>query len=211
MRTNCLGCVRSTAGSGVSTPSDMGQRAITLAFIALGGCAPLPYVEPTGEDTATLRIENQTAAVFGYELEADTYKDAATCAGRLRIADARALPRGVAHNVRVGAAAEFTLTFRGSGGGASRAESCAVAGTFTPVAGERYVAIFRSGQQKCELVFAHQQPGGARRYARESSYRERFDAACLGASAPSSIPAPASAQPPPPASGVPPAPPLPPR
>src|SRR5438477_10957575 len=100
---------------------------ITLAFIA--GCAPLPYVEPAGGETATLRIENQTAAVFGYELEADTYKDAATCAGRLRIADARALPRGVAHNVRVGAAAEFTLTFRGSGGGASRAESCAVAGT----------------------------------------------------------------------------------
>src|SRR5881394_3261835 len=175
------------------------MRAIALAFITLGGCAPLPYVEPAGEDTATLRIENQTAAVFGYELEADTYKDAATCAGRLRIADARALPRGVAHNVRVGAAAEFTLTFRGSGGGASRAESCAVAGTFMPVAGERYVALFRSGQQKCELVFAHQQPGGARRYAREPSYRERFDAACLGASAPSSIPAPASAQPPPPA------------
>ena len=187
------------------------MRAIALAFIALGGCAPLPYVEPAGGETATLRIENQTAAVFGYELEADTYKDAATCAGRLRIADARALPRGVAHNLRVGAAAEFTLTFRGSGGGASRAESCAVAGTFTPVAGERYVAIFRSGQQKCELVFAHQQPGGARRYAREPSYRDRFDAACLGASAPSSIPAPASAQPPPPASGVPPAPPLPPR
>jgi hypothetical protein len=183
--------------------------AATLALLA--GCAPAPYVEPAGEDTATLRIENQTAAVFGYELEADTYKDAATCSGRLLIANARALPRGVSHSVHVRADAEFTLTFRGSGGGASRTESCAVAGTFKPAAGERYVAIFRSGQQKCELVFAHQQSGGARRYARESSYRDRFDAACLGASAPSSIPAPAGAQPLPPGSGVPPAPPLPPR
>src|SRR6185369_7637119 len=113
----------------------------------------------------------------GYELEADTYKDAATCSGRLLIADARALPRGVSHSVHVRPDAEFTLTFHGSGGGASRTESCAVAGTFKPSAGERYVAIFRSGQQKCELVFAHQQDGSARRYARESSYRDRFDAA----------------------------------
>ncbi len=187
------------------------MRAITLAFMALGACAPLPYVEPADGEIATLRIENQTAAVFGHELEADTYQDAAACAGRLRIADVHALPRGVAHNVRVRADAEFTLTFRGTGGGASRAESCAVAGTFRPVAGERYVAIFRSGQQKFELVFAHQQSGGGRRYAREPSYRDRIDAACLDASAPSSIPAPAGAQPQPPASGVPPAPPLPPR
>ena len=182
-----------------------------LVLIAIGGCSPAAYVEPTAGDSATLRIENQTAAVFGYELEADTYKDAATCAGRLLIADSRALPRGVSHSVRVGAGAEFTFTFRGTGGGASRGESCAVAGTFRPVAGERYVAIFRSGQQKCELVFARQQSGGARRYAREPSYRERFEAACLGASAPSSIPAPAAAQQQPPGSGAPPVPPLPPR
>ena len=183
--------------------------AATLALLA--GCAPAPYVEPAGEGTATLRIENQTAAVFGYELEADTYKDAATCAGRLLIADSRALPRGVSRSVRVGAGAEFTFTFRGTGGGASRGESCAVAGTFRPVAGERYVAIFRSGQQKCELVFAHQQSGGGRRYAREPSFRERYEAACLGASAPSSIPAPAAVPPPPPVSIVPPKPPSPPR
>ena len=182
---------------------------VTLALIALGACAPLAYVEPTDGETATLRIENETAAVFGYELEADTYNDSAGCAGRLRIADARALLRGVPRTVRVRSDAEFTLTFRGSGGGASRAESCAVAGTFRPVAGERYVAIFRSSPQKCELAFAHQQSGGARRYVREPSYRERFEAACLGASAPSSIPAPAAAQPPPPGSGAPPAPPSP--
>jgi hypothetical protein len=181
----------------------------TLAFIA--GCAPLPYVEPAGGETATLRIENETAAIFGHELEADTYRDAATCTDRLRIADARALLRGVPHDLRVAADVEFTLTFRGSGGGASRAESCAVAGTFRPVAGERYLAIFRSSPQKCELVFARQQSGGARRYAREPSYRERFEAACLGASAPSSIPAPAAVPPPPPVSIVPPKPPSPPR
>lgn len=181
----------------------------TFAVMALGACAPAAYMEPTGGATATLRIENETAAVFGYELDADTYSDAAACAGRLRIADARALLRGVPRTVRVAADAEFTLTFRGSGGGASRAESCAVAGTFRPVAGERYVAIFRSNLQKCELVFAHQQSAGARRYSREASYRERFEAACLGASAPSSTPAPAAVQPLPPGSGAPPAPPLP--
>ena len=184
---------------------------LALAVIALAGCAPAAYVAPGGAETATLRIENQTAAVFGYELEADTYKDASKCAGLLRIADARALPRGVSYNVPVRAGADFTLIFRGTGGGPSRGESCVVAGTFTPVAGERYVAIFRSGQQKCELVFAHQQSGGGRRYAREPSYRDRYEAACLGASAPSSIPAPAAAPQQPPGSGAPPAPPLPPR
>jgi hypothetical protein len=178
-----------------------------MAFVAFGACAPAAYVEPTGADTAILRIENQTSAVFGYELEADTYRDAAACAGRLRLADARALPRGVSHSAHVRAAAEFTLTLRGTGGGASRSDSCALAGTFTPVAGERYVAIFRSSARKCELVFAHQQSGAARRYGREASYRERYDAACLGASAPSSIPAPAGFPPPPPASSVLPAPP----
>ena len=184
---------------------------VTLAVIALAGCAPATYVEPTAGDSATLRIENQTAAVFGYELEADTYSDPVACAGRLLIADARSLPRGVSRSVHVAAGTPFTLSFRGTGGGASRGESCAVAGTFMPVAGERYLAIFRSGQQKCELVFAHQQSGGARRYAREPSYRDRYEAACLGASAPSSIRAPATAPQPPPASGAPPAPPLPPR
>jgi len=183
--------------------------AVALALVA--GCAPAPYVEPSEVDSAALRIENQTAAVFGYELEADTYKEATTCAGRLVIADTRTLPRGVSRSVRVTAGAEFTLTFRGTGGGASRGESCAVAGTFKPIAGERYVAIFRSGQQKCELVFAHQQSGSARRYAREPSYRDRHEAACLGASAPSSIPAPTTAPPQPPGSGAPPAPRLPPR
>jgi hypothetical protein len=187
------------------------MRAAAIALIALSACAPLRYVEPADGETATLRIENQTAAVFGYELEADTYKDAATCAGRLLIADAHALPRGVAHSVRVRADAEFTLAFRGTGGGASRAEACAVAGTFKPRAGERYVAIFRSGQQKCDLVFAHQQAVPGRRYLGEPSYRERYEAACLGASAPSSIPAPAAVPQPPPGSGAPPAPPLPPR
>ena len=188
------------------------RKRFTLAVMALSACAPAAYVEPSGGDTATLRIENETAAVFGYELEADTYSDAATCTDRLRVADARALLRGVPHNVRIRADAEFTLTFLGSGGGASRAESCAVAGTFRPIAGERYVAIFRSTPQKCELVFAHQQQsGGARRYAREPTYRERFEAACLGASVPSSTPAPAAVPQPPPVSIVPPKPPSPPR
>lgn len=184
------------------------MRAHASLLLMLAGCAPAAYVEPAGSETAILRIENQTAPVFGYDLEADTYQDGASCAGRLRIADARALPRGVAHTVHVRADAEFTLTFRATGGGAWRAESCAVAGTFTPVAGERYVAIFRS-EGKCELVFARQQAAGGRRYAREPSYRERFEAACLGASAPSSIPARAGVPPQPPASDAPPAPPSP--
>ena len=189
----------------------MKVRASLLAVGLLSACAPAAYVEPTGANSALLRIENQTSAVFGYALEADTYRDAGACAGRLRLADSRALPRGVSHNVRVPADTEFTLALRGTGGGASGSDSCALAGTFTPVAGERYVAIFRSGERKCELIFAHQQAAGGRRYAREPSYRERFDAQCLGATAPSSIPAPAAVPPLPPGSGAPPAPPLPPR
>ena len=188
------------------------MRALSVVGAALlAACVPAAYVEPTGGDTAILRIENQTAAIFGYELEADTYRDGMTCAGRLRLADAHAFPRGVSHSVHVAADAAFTLSFLGTGGGASRSDSCALAGTFMPRAGERYVAIFRSGERKCELIFAHQQPGGGRRFAREPSYRERYDAACLGASAPSSIPAPAGVPPPPRESGAPPAPPLPPR
>lgn len=184
-----------------------------LSFCAAGllaACAPAAYVEPAGGETALLRIENQTAAIFGYEIEADAYQDAASCAGRLRVADPRALPRGVSHTVHVPAGVEFTLTFRATGGGASGAESCTVAGTFTPAAGERYVAIFRS-ERKCELIFAHQQTQAGRRYVREPSYRERYEAACLGASAPSSIPAPAGVPPLRPGSGEPPVPPLPPR
>ena len=182
---------------------------VTVGFIA--ACAPAAYVEPTSGGTAILRIENQTSAVFGYELEADTYRDAGACAGRLRLADSRALPRGVSHNVLLRADSEFTLMLRGTGGGASRSDACALAGTFTPLVGERYVAIFRSGERKCELIFAHQQAGGGRRYAREPSYRERFDAACLGASAPSSTPAPAAVPQLPPGSSAPPVRPIPPR
>ena len=185
------------------------MRAHASLLLILAGCAPAAYVEPVGSETAILRIENQTAAVFGYDLEADTYQDGASCAGRLRIADARALPRGVAHSVHVRADTDFTLSFRATGGGAWRAESCAVAGTFRPLAGERYLAVFRSSERKCELLFARLQSGAARRYVREPSYRDRYDAACLGASAPSSIPAPAGVPPQPPASGVPPAPPSP--
>lgn len=186
-------------------------RASLLAVGLLAACAPAAYLEPTGAGTAILRIENQTSAIFGYELEADTYRDSGACAGRLRLADSRALPRGVSHNVHIRADTEFTLMLRGTGGGASRSDSCALAGTFTPAAGERYVAIFRSDERKCELIFAHQQTAAGRRYAREPSYRERFDAACLGASAPSSIPAPAAVPQLPPGSGAPPVPPLPPR
>jgi len=158
------------------------MRASTLAIaLTAAACAPMAYVEPSGVDTATLRIENQSPAIFGYQLEADTYKDASACTGKLRVASAQALPRGVAHAVHVAAGTDFTLTLRGSGGGASRADSCTVAGTFTPGAGERYVAIFRVGERRCELLFVHQQsvPGGARRNVREASYRERYEPACL--------------------------------
>jgi hypothetical protein len=158
------------------------MRASTLAIaLTAAACAPMAYVEPSGIDTATLRIENQSPAIFGYELEADTYQDASACTGRLHVASARALPRGVAHAVRVAAGADFTLTLRGSGGGASRADSCTVAGTFTPGAGERYMAIFRVGERRCELLFVRQQtaPGGARRYVGDASYRDRHEPACL--------------------------------
>ena len=118
----------------------MRTSALALAFV-VAGCAPAAYLEPVDVETATLRIENQGPAIFGYQLEADTYENAAACSGRLRVASARALPRGVAHTVHVVASADFTLTLRGTGGGASRGDACALAGTFTPSAGERYVGL----------------------------------------------------------------------
>jgi hypothetical protein len=157
------------------------MRASRLALVlTAAACAPLAYVEPSGVDTASLRIENQGPAIFGYALEAVTYENAAACSGRLRVASAGALPRGVAHTVQVAAGADFTLTLRGTGGGASRSDSCALAGTFTPGAGERYVAIFRAEGSKCELLILRQQtaPGGARRYVRDASYRPRQEPAC---------------------------------
>jgi len=158
------------------------MRASALAFaFATMACAPMTYIEPPEGDTATLRIENQGPAIFGYELEAFAYENPAACSGRLRLAGAKALPRGVAHNVHVAAGADFTLTLRATGGGASRSDSCALAGTLTPGAGERYIAIFRADERKCELLFLRQQTaaGGPRRYVREASYRERHELACL--------------------------------
>ena len=158
----------------------MRTSALALAFV-VAGCAPATYLEPVDVETATLRIENQGPAIFGYALEADTYQNAAACSGRLRLAGPEALPRGVAQTVRVAADAEFTLTLKGSGGGASRSDSCALAGSFVPGAGERYLAIFRAEERKCELLFVRQQaaPGSARRYVREASYRDRYEPACL--------------------------------
>jgi len=158
----------------------MRAKAMALAFAVIA-CAPVAYIEPLEGDTASLRIENQGPAIFGYALEADTYENAAACSGRLRLAGAKTLQRGVAHTVRVAADGEFTLTLRGSGGGASRTDSCTLAGSFVPGAGEKYIAIFRAEERKCELLFVRQQsaPGGARRYVREASYRDRQEPACL--------------------------------
>src|SRR5438105_1948409 len=116
------------------------MRASTAGLLLLAACAPLPYAEPAGEEIATLRIENQSPAVFGYELEAIAYEDANACAGKRRVASTRELVRGVPHTLRVAADADFTLTLRASGGGASRGDSCTLAGTFRPARGERYAA-----------------------------------------------------------------------
>ena len=179
----------------------------------LAACAPAMYVVPPGTQTASLRIENQSPPIFAYELEADTFQDSGSCSGRLLVASPRELPQRVPHTVQVASGSAFTLLLRASGGGASRAESCVLAGTFTPLPGEHYVALFRVAERRCELLLLRQQssPGGGRRYVDEATYRERRDAACLGASAPSSIPARAGAPPLPPGSSAPPEPRLPPR
>lgn len=180
-----------------------------LLIAALAGCESAAYVEPSGADTASLRIENQGPAIFGYELEADTYADPAACRDRLRLAGRRDLPRGAARSVHVAANNDFTLTLRGTGGGASRGDSCTLAATFRPSPGELYVAVFRAERRRCELLLVRQQsaPGGGRRYVDERSYRPRYEPACLAsASAPSSVRAPEAAPPPLPASVGPPAP-----
>lgn len=157
------------------------MRASALAILLLAGCAAPIYIEPSEGDTATLMIENQGPALFGYELEAYGYEDPPACVGHLRVASAKALPRGVAHTVRVAAGRDFTLTLKGTGGGPSRSDSCALAGTFTPAAREHYAAIFRADAHKCELLLLRQQTmaSGARRYVREASYRPRAEPNCL--------------------------------
>ena len=59
----------------------MRASAMALGFAAMA-CAPVTYVEPLEGDTATVRIENQGPAIFGYELEAIAYENAAACSGR---------------------------------------------------------------------------------------------------------------------------------
>lgn len=193
------------------------MRAKALAAITgsalLIGCAAALYVEPSGVPTATLRLENQGPPIFGYEVEALAYEDGASCRGRVRLAP-RPLTRGLVQSFQVAAGSEFTLTMRASGGGAARADSCALAGTFRPAAGERYMAIFRVLEGKCDLLFVHQRtaPSGARRYVDDPSYRPRAEPECLSAaSAPSSTRARADAPPPLPASDVLPVPHTPPR
>lgn len=183
------------------------------ATFLLAGCASPLYVEPAGVPTATLRLENQGPQIFGYEVQAFGYADGAACRGRLRLAP-RPLTPGIVQSVQVAGGTDFTLTLHAAGGGAARADSCTLAGTFRPSAGERYVAIFRLAAGKCDLLFVHQQtaPGGARRYVHDPSYRVRDEPACLSAaSAPSSTRAPADAPRPLPPSDGPPAPRIPPR
>ena len=184
-----------------------------LGALLIVACANPLYVEPTGRPTATLRLENQGPPIFGYEVEAFGYEDAASCRGRLRRA-AQPLARGAVQRVQIAAGTDFTVTLRASGGGAARADNCTLAGTFTPSAGERYLAIFRLQEGKCDLLFVHQQTAasGARRYVDDPSYRRRGEPPCLlAASAPSSTRGRGDAPPRPPASDVLPAPHIPPR
>jgi hypothetical protein len=183
------------------------------AAALLIGCASALYVEPSGVPTATLRLENQGPPVFGYELEVFAYEDALACRGRVRLAP-RPLTPGIAHSVRVAAGIPFAFALRATGGGAARADNCTLAGSFTPRAGERYIAIFRLPQGKCDLLFVHQEaaPGSGRRYVDDATYRPRNAAECLSsASAPSSTRVRADAPPPPPALDALPAPHTPPR
>src|SRR5207244_11054848 len=115
----------------VSPEAAMRAKAMALAFAVIA-CAPVTYIEPPEGNTASLRIENQGPAIFGYALEADTYQNAAACSGRLRLASPQALPRGVAQTVRVAGDAGFTLTLRGSGRGDWAVDSGPLAGPCTP-------------------------------------------------------------------------------
>lgn len=152
---------------------------IVFATLLLAACAPSGYVEPTGEDTALLIIENQGPIVFGYELEAATFRDPVACSDRLRIGEHIASSRGSTQRARIAAGGYFTVQLRGTAGGASGGEACAAATTFRPLAGERYVALFRVEGYKCELLIARQRPlaaGGGRFPERQLARRE---AACL--------------------------------
>lgn len=155
------------------------MRADLLALAALVGCTSAVYVEPSGPTSATLRFENQGPPIFGYELTVQSYADPAGCAGRLLIASG--LKRGVTHTARVAAETPFTFTLKATGGGASRGDACALAGSFVPRAGMRYVAVFRAAERKCEVLFVRQEitPAGTRRHVDEPSYRPRREPACL--------------------------------
>lgn len=155
------------------------MRLIGLVAAALAACAPAAYVEPTGDDAATLTIENQGPVVFGYELEPAAFLDAPACSGRLRMGQRVASSRGATLRTHVPAGADFTLALRATGGGAAGADACAAAVSFRPLAGGRYLAVFRVEEGKCEVTILRQRAlaaGGGRFPERQRSRREP---ACL--------------------------------
>ncbi len=151
------------------------MKRIVLTAVLLSACAQAKYVEPTGDDAATLILENQGPVVFGYQLHAAAFRDPLACAGRQSIGQPVASSRGSTLRTHVLPGADFTLGVRGTGGGAAGGDACAAAVSFRPAPRERYVAVFRLDDGKCELTVLRQRPlaaGGGRVPERQLTRRE---------------------------------------
>jgi len=151
-------------------------RAIALAIlVALAcGCAIQTYVEPTGEDIATWRVENESL----FFLTVVAFKDPASCSGSALMNGGKtmAMATALVASIKPGDRFHFWLAGASSdlpmGYGETR-HTCSIAGSFEPVRGAAYVARFASQGTKCHLQFAERFTGadGRPAYRQVASFR----------------------------------------
>jgi hypothetical protein len=143
--------------------------------LLMTGCA-VPYVEPTGGPTVSLRLENRaptTTARFG------TFDDAENCKAstvrRITIDSSGNwdIKSGETFDVRIKAEEAFTINAIGNYAGAY----CEVVATFRPVSGTSYVASFDSDSLpgRCYLSIERRDMVGKR--SPERSVRQRVKVA----------------------------------
>jgi hypothetical protein len=150
-----------------------GEAIALVMLVALAsGCAHRQvYEEPTGNDIATWRVENESQ----FWLQVYTYRDPASCSGSgLIVIDAgngkNTVHSALRSDMEWGGTLEVSVKsgdrfyFRLSGSRAGRTGffintiySCSFAGSFEPVPGGIYVVRFEApSETNCSLRFAEQ-------------------------------------------------------
>lgn len=123
--------------------------AVGVSVVLLSACVGT-YVEPVGEDTATLRVENESFFV----LRVQTVGNAEMCSEILNTHPGTGIPASSMYTVSIKSGDRFN--FRLSGLSSDRAtgfrdprHTCTIAASFVPAAGSTYVARFEARARKC--------------------------------------------------------------